>query len=67
MIKKDKMISVQFSCSPTAVLTYHAAGDTVFSAVLDDGDIVPTLQGDDIVIVIENGMHPVLLFIMLSL
>ena len=96
-MKKEKNILVQFSFPSADVLTYHAAGDTVFSAALDNGDVVQTLQGDNIVIVIDdngniflffncswayewneynllhniviviaNGMHPVLLLIMVG-
>lgn len=55
--KQKKYVSF---CLRLAVLTYHAAGDTVFSAALDDGDIVPTLQGDDIVIVIDDNGNTIL-------
>ena len=61
LIEKKTDFSLIFF-PPVAVLTYHAAGDTIFSAALDDGDAVSTLQGDDIVIVIDDNGNIFLFF-----
>ena len=40
----------------TDVLKYHAATDTFFSAGLNNRDVIDTIQGDDIIIIMdENG------------